>query len=63
MDGIDVVRFDDIEERVLGVRAVATDQFEALDVGVVERVGAALVSRAMLRTVDLRDVEKHGASS
>jgi len=63
MDGIDVVRLDDIEERVLCVRAVATDQFEAVDVGVVKRVGTALVSRAVLRTVDLGNVEKHRSSS
>jgi hypothetical protein len=63
MDGIDVVRFDDIEERVLGVRAIATDQLDALDLGVVKRVGAAPISRAVLRTMDLRNVEKHRVSS
>lgn len=56
---IDVVGFDDQEERVLGIRPVATDQCDAIDIGVVQGVGAALVSRAELRGVNLRDVEQH----
>jgi hypothetical protein len=59
VDGVHVVGLDDEEERVLGVRAVATDQLDARDVGVVERVGTARVPGTELRTVDLCDVEEH----
>ena len=62
MDGVDVDRVDDVEERVLGVGAVATDQLETVDIGVEERVGPSLIYRARLRTVNLRDVEEHRTS-
>jgi hypothetical protein len=62
VEGSDVVGFDDIEKGVLGVRAVAPNQLEAIDSGVVQRVGAALVSWAAVWTVNLGDMEEHRTS-
>ena len=46
VDGVDVLGFDDQEQSVLGVRAVAPDQADPGHGVVVQRVGPALIARA-----------------
>jgi imidazolonepropionase-like amidohydrolase len=57
VDRVDVIGFHDEEERVLGIRAVASNQLQPLHVRVEQRVRPTLVLGTRFRSMDLCDVE------
>ena len=57
LERIHIVGLNDVEHRVLGVGPVPPDHFDSLHVGIEQGVRPALVLRAELGGVDLRDVK------
>ena len=59
VERVDVVRLHDEEQRMLGVRAVSANQFEAFDIGVEQGVGSPFVLGTGFGGMLLRDMEEH----
>lgn len=59
VDDIHIIRLDDVEQCVLRIRAVSTDELEPGDISVEQRVRSPFVARTGLWRVYLRDMEKH----
>lgn len=55
---IHVVRFNDVEQHVLRIRAVQPDKLEAGNVGVEERVRSPFIAGTGFWRMDLRNVEE-----
>src|SRR5688572_11182037 len=59
LDRIHVIRFHDVEQRVLGVGAITPDELETRYVGVEQRVRSPFVLGTGVWRVNLRDMEEH----
>ena len=57
MDRIDIIRFHDKEERMLGICAIPPNELDPLYIGIEQRIGAPFVSRTSFGAMDLRNME------
>lgn len=57
MNCVDIIRFHDEKERMLGICAIPPNELDPFDTGVVQRIGAPLFPRTRFGSVYLRNVE------
>ena len=57
MDRIDIIRFYDKEERMLGICAIPPNKLDPFYIGIEQRIGSPFVSRTSFGTMDLRNMK------